>query len=57
MKLKNLLAVVGAIIYVGAMGNADYMVEIGANYPMWKTVVLSVFGIALMLPAVLREVL
>lgn len=64
MKLKkqickniiSILAGLGFIILMGAVGTSDYMTEAGIYYPFMNTVRLMVVGILLMVPAIIREV-
>ena len=62
MKLKifnafvTMLAVIGFFVFIGAVGNMDYMVEIGQDYPLIDTLRTIILGVLLILPAVVREV-
>ncbi len=63
MKLKifnriiSILALVGIFVIIGAVGNVDYMVAIGKDYPLWKTCVTTLIGVIMLIPAVIREVM
>ena len=63
MKLKifnwliTLLAVFGVIMFVGAVGKMDYMVEVGMDYPIIETIKTIGIGILMVIPAVVREVM
>ena len=53
----TLLAVIGVIICVGAVGTMDYMTELGRDYPLINTIKTTLLGIAFICPAVIREVM
>ena len=63
MKLKifnyfiTMLAIVGVFVIIGSAGTLDYMVSIGKEYPLWKTVLTALAGVIMILPAVIREVM
>lgn len=50
------LAVIGILTIIGSVGTADYMVEIGQDYPMSETMKTMLIGVLMVLPAVVREV-
>lgn len=60
-KLLNLfitaLAVVGVVVFVGAVGTMDYMVEVGKHYSLFNTLRTMFVGGVLCLPAVVRQVM
>lgn len=55
--LISVLAVVGIIVVLGAVGSSDYAVEIGTDLPLWSTVKMLLLGVSFMTPAFLREVM
>lgn len=50
-KVFKILAVIGFIILLGAVGKVDYMSEIHQYYPLSKTMIAMGIGIILMIPA------
>ena len=50
-------AIVGIVIFIGAVGNMDYMVTIGQDYPLVDTVKMLFAGFVCVIPAIIREVL
>ena len=62
MKLKKLFntvitvaAVVGVVLYIGAVGTMDYKTTIGEYYPIRKTLITMGTGFALTVPAIVRR--
>ena len=53
----GICAIVGVIMFMGAVGNMDYMVEIGQDYPFSETLKYIFISILLMAPFCIREVL
>ena len=53
----TVLAIVGIFIFLGAIGNMDYSVEVGIEYPLIDTIKMLFAGLAMTVPAVIREVL
>ena len=51
----NVLAVLGVVICVGAVGTMDYMVTIHEPYSMWYTVGTLFVGVFATVPAILRR--
>lgn len=55
-KIYNAMAIIGLIIAFGAVGNSDYMTEVGAYEPL-SSLMLKVFiGFVFMLPMVITEI-
>lgn len=58
MKLLNrcitVSAVIGAIMIVGSIGKADYMIETGQYYSTVHTALWMLFGAVMCIPAVIR---
>lgn len=64
MKLKNYInmgitisAIIGVIIFIGAVGTSDYMDELGLYYPLIKVVKTFLVGVLMGVPALIREVI
>lgn len=64
MKLKKVVdaiitisAIMGVIIYVGAVGTMDYKVEMREYYPMYKTLLTMGVGVIMVLPAIIRRLI
>ena len=53
----TVLAIVGIFIFLGAIGNMDYSVEVGIEYPLIDTIKMLFVGLSMTVPAVVREVL
>ena len=53
-RLITMLAVVGIVILISAVGTCDYMVEIGKDYPLYKTLIQFLIGFACITPAFIR---
>jgi len=49
--ISKILAMIGFIILLGAVGKVDYMSEIHQYYPLSKTIIAICVGIILMIPA------
>ena len=52
----TLLAVIGVIVIIGALGNVDYLTTVGKDYSLITTIKSVVVGILLIVPAIIREV-
>lgn len=46
-----ILAGVGFFFIYGAVGQSDYMAEIGQDYPIYKTFIKMLIGCVMLLPA------
>lgn len=55
--LISMLAVVGIVVVLGAVGSSDYAVEVVTDLPLWSTVKMLLLGVSFMTPAFLREVM
>lgn len=50
-KSAIVLAGIGCFFIIGAVGHSDYMVEIGQDYPLYKTFIKMLIGCVMILPA------
>lgn len=50
-KIFKILAVIGFMVLLGAVGKVDYMSEIHQYYPLSKTIITMCVGIILIIPA------
>lgn len=55
--LITVIAVVGVIVMFLAINKMDYMVDIGANYPLSSTIKTIVLGALCILPSAIRRYL
>lgn len=53
----RLMAIVGVLLFIGAIGNDDYMTEIGVYYPVSSTVIKMCVGIIFTIPEYLIELI
>lgn len=51
----TLLAIIGVIVIIGALGNVDYLTTVGKDYNLSVTIKSVVVGILLTVPAIIRE--
>ena len=49
------LAIIGVLIFVGAVGNVDYCVEMHEYCSLTNTIIKMVVGVLLILPAYIRS--
>lgn len=54
-RIITIMAVIGVIIFIGAVGHSDYMSECHKYYPLSSTVKNMLFGMLLIVPAIIRN--
>lgn len=53
----RLMAIVGVLLFIGAVGQDDYMTEIGVYYPVGNTIAKMCAGIIFVIPEYLIELI
>lgn len=48
LTLAGIIGIAGFFTIMGATGRSDYMTAIGEYYPLWKTAVQMIIGLAMM---------
>lgn len=53
-RICTILAILGVIVIFGAVGQDDYMTEIGQVYPLYLTIAKIMLGTAMIVPEGIR---